>query len=83
MNPSDGAGFTVTWHFLPAAGREECFRSYYAAPDGPWCRLFRLDPSYLGTEFGTTRAIHRSPGRPGCFSQEFPGPERAEEIATA
>lgn len=57
---SPSPGFSTTWHFLPAPGEEARFVRAYG-PDGPWCRLFRRDPAYLGTDFGPV------PGNPGWY----------------
>ena len=52
--------FTVTWHFLPAPGREKEFLHAYG-PDGPWVALFRRARGYLGTDLAPL------PGNPGWY----------------
>ncbi|MGB6689439.1 MAG: antibiotic biosynthesis monooxygenase [Terracidiphilus sp.] len=41
--------FVVVWRFEVAEERIAAFEAAYGA-DGEWARLFRLSPSYLGTE---------------------------------
>lgn len=44
-----GWGFLVIWEFTVLEGQERAFERAYG-PEGAWAKLFRRDPSYLGTE---------------------------------
>jgi quinol monooxygenase YgiN len=43
--------FCYVWEYEVAPEKAEAFVAAYG-PDGPWVRLFRRDPAYLGTELG-------------------------------
>jgi heme-degrading monooxygenase HmoA len=41
--------FVVVWQFEIAEGKIAGFEAAYG-PDGPWMKLFRASPNYMGTE---------------------------------
>lgn len=50
--------FLYLWEFRVAPEHEEAFLAAYGS-EGPWVRLFRRDPDYLGTELGREAADAR------------------------
>jgi heme-degrading monooxygenase HmoA len=42
--------FVIVWQFEIAEDKTKEFEAAYG-PDGPWSKLFRSAPGYLGTEF--------------------------------
>ena len=41
--------FVILWEFHPAPDRDADFQAAYGA-DGPWAKLFRRHPGFVGTE---------------------------------